>query len=152
MPMWVIKQEGEPFYWMQTGDQLFKSGEWVRDIKTASRFGEDVRIKYASEHPDGLPAGFVWHCVTHRYKDALDIQSAVNPSGIARALAFAYSEVIAEGGDTRAQQEDPACHLILYQLMWLSGLSDGYRLESYQKDSEACKQMVNVIETAKKGQ
>lgn len=80
--------------------------------------------------------------MAQRHKDALLIQSAVNPSGIALSLHEAYKEVYAEGGDTKACKEDPACRLILHQLAYLSDMSGGYDLTEYRKYVEACEKEI----------
>ena len=60
-----------------------------------------------------------------RHNDAILIQSAVNPSGIALSLHEAFKEVIREGGDTKALKEDAACRLILHQLCYLCNIGTG---------------------------
>lgn len=58
----------------------------------------------------------------NRFRDALDIQCACNPSGVARALVRALDSI---PGDTAAKCNDPAVKLILFQLSYLVGNTTG---------------------------
>ena len=58
-----------------------------------------------------------------RWLDALYIQGACNPRGIARALVKATDEVATEG-DTNAVRADPAVRLMVHQLAYLAGMEN----------------------------
>lgn len=79
--------------------------------------------------------------MSKRHEEALFVQNAVNPCGIAAALHEAFREVLREGGDTPAQRNDPACRLILHQLAHLLGMSGGYDLTEYRKYIEECEKL-----------
>jgi hypothetical protein len=135
---WFIKQTDSQIYWKQRpGEELGVSGEWVKARRFATRFPDNERLTYIAEKGE-LPHGFEWHPVIERHKDAIEIQNAVNPAGIALALHNAYCEVIAEGGDTAAQKADPACKLVLFQLMTLSGYGAAVPLTDYYLAHDAC--------------
>lgn len=139
---WVIQQEGTSIYWKtESQEDIGVSGTWVVGLPNATKYSDKQRDEYRSDKGE-LPTCFKWKCVTRRHDDALLIQSAVNPAGIARSLHEAFREVIAEGGDTRAQQEDPACRLILHQLAYLLGMTGGYDLSEYRKYTEFCEAQV----------
>jgi hypothetical protein len=58
----------------------------------------------------------------NRYQDALDVQNACNPSGVAHSLHEICCEVSREGGGTDAVRRDPAVRLFVAKLADLCGL------------------------------
>jgi hypothetical protein len=150
---WVIIQNqsdfivpGSPIYWKERNaeDGIGASGEWVAGQKNATKYSDEARLAYIMSK-GALPDAFKWKCVSQRFKNAIDIQSAVNPAGIALALHEAFCEVIAEGGDTKAQKTDPACRLIAYQIGWLLYGGVG-NYTNYTADFQACAAIVEEIE------
>jgi hypothetical protein len=142
--LWSIKQlEGHNVYWKErnASEGIGASGEWVSGRKNATRYTDERRLAYIAEKGE-LPVNFKWECVSERFKNALDIQSAVNPAGISLALHEAFCEVRADGGDTSAQKNDPACRLILHQLSYLLGMPGGYDLTDYGKYYADCEKAV----------
>lgn len=143
---WVIRQsKDDNIYWKENDPNMPEgigvSGEFVRGRKNATRFNEDQRLAYIAES-GALPADFQWEVIANRHQDAIDIQNAPNPAGIAWALHAAFREVIAEGGDTNAQKEDPACRLILHQLTYLLDVGGGLSLTDYNKCVAQCESEV----------
>jgi hypothetical protein len=127
------------------------SGEWWHDTSSITEnvgvSGYPIKDKFhASRFPDSrkqrqdfpLPQGYEWVIDPVRHKNATDIQSAVNPAGIALALHEAFREIIAEGGDTAAQQNDPAAKLIMHHLCYLLGVGDGLSMSDYHNYYQFC--------------
>ena len=75
-----------------------------------------------------------------RNADALAIQWACNPAGIARALVKACDEARAECTDTMYTRQDPAVRLIVHQLAFLCKLEAFDDFELYHKCIEACRE------------
>lgn len=145
---WVIRQSKDNnLYWKEidpkSPEGIGVAGTWLRGKEDATRFSEDRRLAYIAEKGDlTANVGFYWEVVATRHQDALDIQNACNPAGIALALHEAFREVIAEGGDTKAQREDPACRLILHQLAYLLRMSGGYDIVDYNHYVKQCESKV----------
>ena len=73
-----------------------------------------------------------------RFQDALLIQSACNPAGVAHALARHIAEFMktpAYGG-TASICEDPALRLMAYQLAHLFGVAQGF--PDYPQAHDVC--------------
>lgn len=135
---WKIKQIDSQIYWQQNaGQELGVSGMWTTERRLATRFTDNERLIYLAEKGD-LPHGFEWAPVIERHSNAIEMQSTVNPAGVALALHEAYCEVIAEGGDTAAQKADPACRLILHHLTYLADVGGGLSLTDYRMCVEHC--------------
>ena len=60
--------------------------------------------------------------MVNRYAEAIAVQDACNPSGVAHSLIEVFRQVRAEGGDTDAQRSDPAVRLFVAKLADLCGL------------------------------
>ncbi len=73
-----------------------------------------------------------------RHKDALAIvdPGAANPSGVARAIHQACTQVIHEGGN---QREDPAVRLMTTQLAFLVQGNSDLDLDEYRRLMDACR-------------
>ena len=68
----------------------------------------------------------------NRFDDALAIQSACNPSGVARSVVAMLAQIISEeNGDTNSMRNDPAVRLAVYQLAYLTGATDANYSEAY---------------------
>ena len=82
--------------------------------------------------PGGLPVGY------DRHADALRIvdPGACNPSGVALGVHNACRQVIAEGGNQRA---DPAVRLMVTQLAFLTGGNADIPRDDYRRLVEACR-------------
>lgn len=77
--------------------------------------------------------------MANRFQNALDIQTACNPSGIAHSLIAACAEVREEGGGTDAIKSDPAVRLMVYQLAYLCNAGEfDSSLHAYGEASDAC--------------
>jgi hypothetical protein len=74
-----------------------------------------------------------------RFQVALNVQSAVNPTGVAHAFLNACSAFrdTPECTGTESIKNDPALRLIVYQLAYLMGASDMPLIE-YQKLVHHC--------------
>lgn len=71
-----------------------------------------------------------------RFSDALGIQQgACNPSGIVHSLANACRECIAAG---IPQQSDPAVRLMVHQLAYITGVTDGCEPMPRGQSWDAC--------------
>jgi hypothetical protein len=78
-----------------------------------------------------------WQHIPQRHKDAVEVQNAVNPSGIALAMHQACKECYEEGLGTTQTCADPAVRLFAYKLADLTGSGDMPFLE-YEKCIRAC--------------
>lgn len=132
---WMLKND-QGLYWREDDPtQLGIAGEWTADRQKATKYSENFR----NENRANIPALCSWEVFAMRHSDALMIdKGACNPVAIAYSLHQAFREVVAEGGDTRAQREDPACRLIMHQLAFLLGMTGGYDLPDYRKFIAAC--------------
>lgn len=79
-----------------------------------------------------------------RFSDALGIQEgACNPSGMAHSLVNACRECIAEGV---TQRDDPAVRLIVHQIAYIVGVTNGVepmaRGPDYFDCTKACRDAV----------
>jgi len=138
MLRYVVRHENK--FWQESGrdEGIGVSGRFVDDRLLATKFTEAERDMYRASGSEALPVGYEWVVYQQRHKNAVLLQSAVNPAGIALSLHEAFCEVIREGGATRQQQEDPACRLILHHLAYLLGMTGGYDLTEYRKMLEHC--------------
>ena len=60
--------------------------------------------------------------MTNRNEDAVNIQDACNPSGVAHTIAKHFSELLSQGYGTSALCEDAAMRLMVMKLSDLMGL------------------------------
>jgi len=76
----------------------------------------------------------------NRFQDALDIQSACNPSGVAYALVRHMEAFIRspEYKGTASICQDPALRLMVYQLSYLMGMNEGVAFDNFNEAYSAC--------------
>ena len=106
-------------------------GDFTKYRSLASVYDDNAKASYI------LPEGFSWEIAPRRYRDAIDVQNAVNPAGVAASLHEAMREVIRENGDTQALKNDPACRMIFSALSYLMGGGSPYLTSEYQAMYEA---------------
>ena len=80
------------------------------------------------------------------YRNALDIQSASNISGVvlqfARDMRRINEEVRATGGDTEQVNTHPVCRLYAEQIAWLTGAGGCVDSATYWEAHDACERRV----------
>ena len=80
------------------------------------------------------------------YRNALDIQSASNLSGVvfqfARDMAQINAEVRANGGGTEQVNKHPVCRLYAEQIAWLTGAGSCSSHATYIRAHDACQKEV----------
>ena len=80
------------------------------------------------------------------YRNALDIQSASNLSGIvfqfARDMEQINAEVRANGGGTEQVNKHPVCRLYAEQIAWLTGAGSCSSHATYVRAHDACQRKV----------
>lgn len=118
-------------------ENLGIAGKFVYTLSEATKVHERERDRNPT-----LGAGLTWEVYANRHADALQIDGACNPAGVALSLHEAFREVIREGGDTNAQQTDPACRLIMAHLAYLLQMPRGYQTADYIAYMDACEQHV----------
>ncbi|QXN71158.1 hypothetical protein RCDURKIN_102 [Rhodobacter phage RcDurkin] len=108
-------------------------GEWLTSDKRQASVYDD-NCKQASD----LLAPFVWELCPQRFADALMVQSAVNPAGVARSMHEAMAEIIREGKPTDAIGEDPAIKLFMVALASIMGMDSPVPFTEYSRACAAC--------------
>jgi hypothetical protein len=80
------------------------------------------------------------------YRNALDVQSASNLSGVilqfARDMEQVNEEVRASGGGTEQVNRHPVCRLYAEQIAWLTGAGGGDNPDTYNQAYDACQRKV----------
>ena len=80
------------------------------------------------------------------YRNALDVQSASNLSGVilqfARDMKRLNEEVRASGGGTEQANRHPVCRLYAEQIAWLTGGDGCADTETYRAAHDACSRKV----------
>jgi aromatic ring hydroxylase len=76
--------------------------------------------------------------MSNRFSDAIAIQSACNPSGIASALMRAQRVIYDEGKGTDAVRADPAVRLMVHQLAYLCDVGPGLSGEEWRLCHQEC--------------
>ena len=80
------------------------------------------------------------------YRNALDVQSASNLSGVvlqfARDMKRISEEVRASGGGTEQANRHPVCRLYAEQIAWLTGGGGCANPETYRTAHDACRRKV----------
>lgn len=110
-------------------------GEWLTSDKRQASVYDD-NCKQASD----LLAPFVWELCPQRFADALMVQSAVNPAGVARSMHEAMAEIIREGKPTDAIGEDPAIKLFMVALASIMKMDSPVEFAYYTKAYDECNQ------------
>ncbi len=76
------------------------------------------------------------------YRNALDVQSASNISGVvlqfARDMRQINEEVRASGGGTEQVNRHPVCRLYAEQIAWLTGAGRCLDTDTYRAAHDAC--------------
>jgi hypothetical protein len=84
------------------------------------------------------------------YRNALDVQSASNLSGVvfqfARDMEQVNREVRASGGGTEEVNKHPVCRLYAEQVAWLTGAGSCGNTETYRQAYDACRRKVEEEE------
>ena len=80
----------------------------------------------------------------NRFQDAIDMQSACNPSGVAHSIIEAIKQVRDEPAykGTESVRTDPAIKLMVYQLAYLCGVTGGvadFHVGSWEEVYHHCK-------------
>jgi hypothetical protein len=77
------------------------------------------------------------------YRNALDVQSASNLSGVvlqfARDMERINEEVRASGGGTEQVNKHPVCRLYAEQIAWLTGAGGCADTGTYRQAHDACR-------------
>ena len=80
------------------------------------------------------------------YRNALDVQSASNLSGVvlqfARDMERINEEVRAAGGGTEQVNRHPVCRLYAEQIAWLTGAGGCADTGTYRHAHDACRRKV----------
>ena len=80
------------------------------------------------------------------YRNALDVQTASNLSGVilqfARDMERINAEVRANGGGTEQVNKHPVCRLYAEQIAWLTGASGCDNPDTYNQAYDACQRKV----------
>ena len=80
------------------------------------------------------------------YRNALDVQSASNLSGVvfqfARDMERINEEVRASGGGTEQVNRHPVCRLYAEQIAWLTGAGSCPNHATYIRAHDACQRKV----------
>jgi hypothetical protein len=80
------------------------------------------------------------------YRNALDVQSASNLSGVvlqfARDMKEINREVRASGGGTEQVNKHPVCRLYAEQIAWLTGASGCLDSDTYRAAHDACQRKI----------
>ena len=80
------------------------------------------------------------------YRNALDVQSASNLSGVvlqfARDMKRINEEARATGGGTDQVNRHPVCRLYAEQIAWLTGAGGCADPETYRRAHDACRRKV----------
>jgi hypothetical protein len=85
------------------------------------------------------------------YRNALDVQSASNLSGVvlqfARDMVRINAEVRADGGGTEQVNRHPVCRLYAEQIAWLTGTGCCSDHATYSKAHDACRRKAEEEES-----
>ena len=78
-------------------------------------------------------------------KEAILIQDACNPSGVAHFLREVFNQLVDEGADTKAKCEDPLVRLTVHKLADLCHMNNDLENENYHNAYMAAKEMADEV-------
>lgn len=110
-------------------------GEWLTSDKKQASVYDDL-----SKQANTLLAPYVWELKPMRFENAIEVQSAVNPAGVARSMHEAMAEIIREGKPTSAFGEDPAIILFMVALASIMKMDSPAEFVRYTKAYDECNQ------------